>query len=185
MTFEHLSGKQPKEWPSLVEPTCLIRVDANGCVQPATDRELLCPNALVLPPDQKSLLVAEYFSHRVSSYERRSDGSLGTRKTVVEIPHSYPDGMCIDASGALWIACCGTCEFIRISENGQILEAIPASDGFMAVGVMLGGEDGRTLFMLEAQSVEGLKIKWNGKDKAQLLRCTHLGALKAAVFDRC
>ena len=59
-----------------------------------------------------------------------------------------PDGIALDAAGAIWVADPMAGECVRIAEGGQVLEAIDAGQACYAC--MLGGQDGRTLFMMTA-----------------------------------
>jgi sugar lactone lactonase YvrE len=61
-----------------------------------------------------------------------------------------PDGICLDAEGAIWIANPVAPQCARIAEGGKVLEVIDTGDNCYAC--MLGGEDGKTLFMVTAQS---------------------------------
>ncbi len=56
-----------------------------------------------------------------------------------------PDGICLDAEGAVWVADAAHRRFIRVAENGRILEE-RKTEGLGAFACMLGGDDGRTLF---------------------------------------
>jgi sugar lactone lactonase YvrE len=63
---------------------------------------------------------------------------------------AFPDGICLDAEGAIWIASPPTREVLRLREGGEVLERIPTEQ--MAIAVMLGGADRRTLFICTADS---------------------------------
>ena len=68
-------------------------------------------------------------------------------------PGSAPDGICADASGAIWYAsvpgqCCK-----RVAEGGEVLERVNADRGCFAC--MLGGDDGRTLYIVANNYGEG------------------------------
>ena len=57
--------------------------------------------------------------------------------------------------GAVWLASPMTGEVLRVREGGTILARIPAPND--AVACMLGGEDGKTLFMLTAATSDSEK----------------------------
>ena len=61
----------------------------------------------------------------------------------------HPDGICLDADGAVWYADVGNSHCVRVREGGEVLETVPLDRG--AFACMLGGPDGRTLFMLAAE----------------------------------
>jgi sugar lactone lactonase YvrE len=73
------------------------------------------------------------------------------------------DGICIDAEGAIWssVTIDGRPTCARVREGGEVLQRIDLDQGCFAR--MLGGEDGRTLFMLTAD--------WRGTEHfAELLQ---------------
>ena len=65
-------------------------------------------------------------------------------------PVITPDGICLDAEGAIWVANPIAPECVRIAQGGEVLEVIET--GQPCYACMLGGDDGRTLFMLTAAS---------------------------------
>jgi sugar lactone lactonase YvrE len=69
---------------------------------------------------------------------------------------SAPDGICADADGALWVASVPGRGCVRVREGGEVLDLISVDRGCFAC--MLGGQDGRTLFIAAAQ--------WRGMEAA-------------------
>jgi sugar lactone lactonase YvrE len=61
------------------------------------------------------------------------------------------DGICLDAEGAIWCSVMndGKPACLRVREGGQVLDRIPLERACFAC--MLGGEDGKTLFMMVAE----------------------------------
>ena len=76
--------------------------------------------------------------------DRSPDGALTNRRTFADLGHRQPDGICADASGAIWTGCFNTGEFLRVLDGGQITDRI-AFDG-CGVACTIGGPDGHTLF---------------------------------------
>jgi sugar lactone lactonase YvrE len=140
----------------------LICVDPNGCAKIAADG-LGFPNGMVLTPDGKTLIVAETTMNRLTAFEVAS-GLVGRRWTWAAFgdpPTSTdfaalfsqvevaPDGICLDAEGAIWVADAKNSRCIRVAEGGEILEEIKI-DGLGVFACMLGGFDGRTIFLCVA-----------------------------------
>ncbi|HTV59781.1 MAG TPA: SMP-30/gluconolactonase/LRE family protein [Verrucomicrobiae bacterium] len=138
--------------------TNLIRVDPAGRAASAA-AGLGFPNGMALSPDGKTLIVAETTMNRLSAFEVRS-GALGGRRTWAAFgdpPSSTksaelfsqvdvaPDGICLDAEGAVWVADAMNGRLIRVAEGGEILGEL-RPDGMGVFACMLGGADGRTLF---------------------------------------
>jgi sugar lactone lactonase YvrE len=93
------------------------------------------PNGMVVTPDNSTLIVAESFARRLTAYDIAADGSLSNRRVWAELD-GYPDGICLDADGAIWCAAMTRC--LRVAEGGQVLEAIEPDRSPFAC--MLGAE---------------------------------------------
>jgi sugar lactone lactonase YvrE len=128
-------------------PTVVARVDPHGAVHVAAG-DLRFPNGMVVTPDGGTLIVAETFGARLTAFDVAADGSLSNRRAWARIPRSSPDGICLDAAGAVWVANAIAPECLRVAEGGEILERVETSQRCFAC--MLGGPDRRTLFMLTA-----------------------------------
>jgi sugar lactone lactonase YvrE len=107
-------------------------------------------NGCAISPDGGTLYVAETFAHRVTSFTIGSDGRLGERAVHTELP-SRPDGLCLDAEGALWVAMVQDSEFVRIDPAGEVVERI-ASPAPFALACALGGPERRHLFLDSADT---------------------------------
>jgi sugar lactone lactonase YvrE len=126
--------------------TCLARVDPDGTVVRAAV-DLLFPNGTVITPDGKTLIVGETRANRLTAFDIAADGSLGNRRVFAGVEGLYPDGICLDAEGAVWVADPRGLRVVRVFEGGRIARTIPtAPRGSYAC--MLGGPDRRTLFIL-------------------------------------
>lgn len=136
--YDRHAGEAPRE-------TCLIRVDPDGTVVRAADG-LMFPNGMVISPDGKTLVVAETYAHRLSAFAIGADGALGGRRLFADLPGSFPDGICLDAEGAVWVADARGHEVSRVLEGGRVAQRIPVGERTV-FACMLGGADRRTLFL--------------------------------------
>jgi sugar lactone lactonase YvrE len=126
----------------------LARVDPDGSVHEAAD-ELIFPNGAVITADGRTLVVGETFAARMTAFDIALDGGLSNRRVWAMLPQgAVPDGCCLDAEGAIWVASPITNDVIRLHEGGEVSERIDTGRG--AFACMLGGKDRRTLFMLIA-----------------------------------
>jgi sugar lactone lactonase YvrE len=128
-----------------VVPTVLIMVTPDGKARVVADN-LLFPNGCVITPDGKTLIVAETFGKRLTAFTISDDGSLTGRRVWADLGDASPDGICLDAEGAVWVASPTTAEFIRVREHGEITDRIAAEN--QAIACALGGADRRTLYMV-------------------------------------
>lgn len=104
------------------------------------------PNGMVVLGDD-TLVVAESHGDRLTAWTITDDGGLVDRRVWADLgPGSAPDGICADEDGAIWYASVPGQRCTRIAEGGEVLQSIDADRGCFAC--MLGGEDGRTLFIV-------------------------------------
>ena len=127
----------------------LIRPGQAPCV--AAD-DLLFPNGTVITPDGKTLIIGETYAARLTAFDINEDATLSNRRIWTDFTLNakegsvpVPDGMCLDAEGAIWVASPTTASVIRVKEGGEILDRIPVETN--AYACMLGGEDLKTLFI--------------------------------------
>lgn len=126
--------------------TRLIRVDPDGSVhQEAGD--LVFPNGIAITPDGQSLVVAETRVGRISKFRIRDDGRLTDHSLFAELPNFEPDGLCMDAEGAVWVADIAGRRVARILDGGRVVQAISTGADRVPLACMLGGDDMRTLFV--------------------------------------
>jgi sugar lactone lactonase YvrE len=146
-----------------VEAATLLRVDPDGSVT-AVAQDMWFANGSVIT-DDGVLIVDETFGNRISAFDIAADGTLTNRRTWAkfgDVPadrdlHTAlgqlvvgPDGCCLDAEGALWIADAVGARLLRVREGGEVVDEIAVGTGVYAC--MLGGEDRRTLYLCTAPS---------------------------------
>lgn len=127
-------------------------IHPDGRVEVAADGLDLTGNAPVITPDGKTLIVGEMYGHRLTAFDIADDGSLHNRRVWASLPGVRPDAMCLDAEGAIWMGTTNQNVFLRVAKGGEILERIETDEG--SWGVMLGGEDGRTLYLSTTPNVD-------------------------------
>jgi sugar lactone lactonase YvrE len=128
-------------------PGIIALVTPDGSVRRVADG-IAFPNGMAVTPDNSTLVIAESFAGRLTAFDIAADGSLSNRRVWAD--GVGPDGICIDAGGAIWT---GVGDFTdslvgRVREGGEVLERVRV--GAPCFACMLGGEDRRTLFMLAA-----------------------------------
>jgi len=136
--FDRHAGEAPRT-------TCIVRVEPDGRVTRAAD-ELMFPNGMVIAPDGKTLVVAETYANRLTAFDVAADGSLTKRRVFAELGSCFPDGICLDAEGAIWVADARGHEVWRILDGGRVERRIALGER-IAFACMLGGPDRRTLFL--------------------------------------
>ena len=139
--FDLGTGEPPK-------PAEIILVEPDGKARVVAD-ELLFPNGTVITPDHKTLIVAETYGACLTAFDIEPDGSLTHRRVWASMVNEAPDGICLDEEGGIWVASPVGSEVIRVKEGGEVTHRIQARATTYAC--MLGGEEGRTLFILTSE----------------------------------
>ncbi len=129
-----------------VAPGIIALVTADGAREVADG--LLFPNGMAVTPDNTTLIVAESYGKRLTAFTIDADGGLSDRRVWADLGDGVPDGICLDADGAVWYADVPNAQCIRVQEGGDVLQTVPVDRGCFAC--MLGGADGSTLFILAA-----------------------------------
>ena len=138
--FDTHSGAEQK-------PADLARVDPDGTITRAA-AGLLFPNGTVITPDGNTLVIGETRGQCLTAFDIDVDGNLDNRRVWANVAPHFPDGICLDAEGAIWVADPrGNC-VIRVKEGGEITDMINLDRG--AFACMLGGDDGKTLYVCTA-----------------------------------
>ena len=147
--------------------TNLVRVDPDGSVHLASP-DMHFPNGMVISPDGSTLIVAETLSMCLTAFDIESDGSLSNRRVWAQVGVRAPDGICLDANGNVWVANALEAECVLVAEGGEIIQTVETSQPCFAC--MLGGEDGRTLHLVTAQSSDKSEASATMSGKIEIIR---------------
>jgi sugar lactone lactonase YvrE len=107
------------------------------------------PNGMAITPDNATLIVADSYGKKLTAFTIETDGSLTNERVWADLVDGVPDGICLDAEGAIWYADVPHRRCVRVREGGAVLQTVQLDRGCFAC--MLGGGDGRTLFILAAE----------------------------------
>src|ERR1700723_3679876 len=129
-------------------PPVLLCVAPDGGVREVA-ADLHFPNGMVITPDGKTLIVGETLGARLTAFEIRPGGVLTNRRVFAAIDGVIPDGICLDAEGAVWVAWPGSNKIVRLREGGEIADTIALPERH-AYACMLGGPDRRDLYICTA-----------------------------------
>jgi sugar lactone lactonase YvrE len=134
-------------------PSDLLLVAPHGGITAAAS-DLMVANGMIITPNGDTLLVAESAACRITAFTVDARGQLHDRRVWAELPTPhYPDGMCLDGQGAIWVACPMAGRFIRAVEGGDITDEVPVESGRHAIACVLGGNQRRTLYLLTAATL--------------------------------
>jgi len=150
------------------EPTVLCRVDPDGAVHVAA-RDLAFPNGTVITPDGRTLVVAETFGPRLTAFDvDPTTGELSGRREWAPIHGAVPDGIGLDAEGGIWVASPISGEVQRVAEGGAVLDRVAVET--QAFACMLGGNDGRTLFVCTAATSDPAACRAEATGRIETVR---------------
>lgn len=144
---------------ALVRPDGEVRKVAEG---------IAFGNGMAVTPDNSTLIVAESWARRLTAFDITPDGALSDRRVWADLGDAPPDGICLDAEGAVWAASGQQC--VRVREGGEVLQKIETD--LFCFACMLGGEEGKTLFIVAAQ--------WRGVENMAAMFESHTGQVLTA-----
>lgn len=149
--FDLLGGEQRLAKLALITPDGRVRVVAE---------ELAFPNGTVITPDGRTLIIAESFAQRLTAFTIEADGSLSGRRVFAQFTDVAPDGICLDAEGAVWAANAFGTECVRVREGGEVVDRVVSPHSTFAC--MLGGPSGTTLYVCTADGTEEERVAGGG-----------------------
>jgi sugar lactone lactonase YvrE len=146
-------------------PGMVALVSPDGSAQVVADG-LAFPNGMAITPDNATLIVGESYADRLTAFDIAADGTLSNRRVWADVPGDHPDGICVDAEGAVWYADVGNRHCVRVAQGGEVLQSVELDRGCFAC--MLGGPDGKTLFAVTNQW-EGVSSTHAAKSAGQVV----------------
>jgi sugar lactone lactonase YvrE len=151
----------------------LALVLPDGQVRVAAD-DLSFPNGTVITPDGRTLVVGESFGSRLTAFDVTEDGSLSNRRVWAQLEKAVPDGICLDAEGAIWVASPMSGEVLRVREGGEVTERIRVAT--QAIACMLGGPSRTTLFVCTSESLTAEECRAKRSAKIEVVEVSVPGA---------
>jgi len=138
--FDFVAGAPPT-------PGYIKLVTPGGQLRQVAD-DIQFPNGMVITPDDRTLIISESFAGRLTAFDIGDDGGLSGRRVFAE--GLGPDGICLDAEGAVWTGTPGY-SVARVAEGGGVLQRVDLPENRAPFALMLGGPDRRTLFILTCE----------------------------------
>jgi sugar lactone lactonase YvrE len=148
----------------------LLHIDEDGSVS-VVDDVMRFPNGSVLTPDGGTLIVAETFGSGLTAFSIDAEGRATGKRDWARVPGSFPDGICLDAEGAVWFADAIGRAAVRVREGGEVVDRVEVDQDCFAC--TLGGQDGRTLFLLLGE--------FGPPDEALVKRCGRIEMVRVEV----
>jgi sugar lactone lactonase YvrE len=135
-------------------PGTIALLKPDGSTQLAADG-IAFPNGMAITQDNSTLIVAESYGQKLTAFQIAADGSLSQPRVWADLGDGVPDGICLDAQGAIWYADVPNQRCVRVREGGSVLQTIRLDRGCFSCA--LGGPDRTTLFMAAT--------RWRGTER--------------------
>ena len=133
------------EFPAGEPKPGFVAVAANdGSVRRAAE-DLAFPNGMIITPDGASLIVAESWAGHLSAFDLAPNGDLSNRRVWADLGEGAPDGICMDAEGAIWYGDVPNQECVRVLEGGKVTDRVAFDRGCFSC--VLGEAEGPALFV--------------------------------------
>jgi sugar lactone lactonase YvrE len=139
--FDMMAGEQ-------AGPGIVAFVSRDGAMRQVAD-DVRFPNGMVVTPDNSTLILAESYGKRLTAFDIEADGGLSNRRVWADLDGGVPDGICLDAEGAVWFGDVPNTRCVRVRGGGEVLQTVELDRGCFAC--MLGGPHGTLLFMMAAE----------------------------------
>ena len=148
--FDFPGGKFAPGTIALLKPDGSARLVADG---------IAFPNGMAVTPDNSTLIVAESYGQKLTAFQIAADGGLSQPRVWADLGDGVPDGICLDAEGAIWYADVPNQQCVRVREGGEVLQTIHLDRGCFSCA--LGGTNRTTLFIVATRwrGTEGMTDK--------------------------
>jgi sugar lactone lactonase YvrE len=167
-------------------PTEIIAVNTTGTTRIAA-RNMMSPNGMAISPDGKTLYVAESTALRITCFDiNLNDNTLSNPRVFATLPEGgIPDGICLDAAGAVWAAVPVAARadgyfagpgVIRMTSDGKATHGVPVGEGRRALACVLGGPNRSTLYICTVGDFEGSAAFAPGTGRIESITVDFCGA---------
>ena len=113
------------------------------------------PNGMAVTADDSTLIVAESYRSRLTAFDIDDDGGLSNRRVWADLGKDAPDGICLDAEGAVWYADVPNRHCVRVARAARNCKPSPST----------GAVSPAPSVALKAAHLFIVATKWNGPEK--------------------
>ena len=148
----------------------IILIPPNGSPRIAA-RDVIFPNGMAITADGNTLIVAETFAARITAFDIGADGQLSNPQLWADLDGAYPDGLCLNPDGTLWVATPNINQVLQIRKGGEIINRVITQGRPYAC--MTGGDKGERLYITSSET--------DDPEKAKIQRSGRIERMVAAV----
>ncbi|WIY02877.1 SMP-30/gluconolactonase/LRE family protein [Amycolatopsis mongoliensis] len=133
-------------------PGAILHVSRDGEVRQVAD-DIAFGNGMALTPDGSTLIVAESYANRLTVFSVLPGGGLADRTVWADLGTGVPDGIALDAAGAVWVSDVPGRSCSRVRRGGEVLETLSLGRGCFACAL---SEDTLYLVTQEWRGLDGV-----------------------------
>ncbi|MFL6072690.1 MAG: SMP-30/gluconolactonase/LRE family protein [Mycobacteriales bacterium] len=127
----------------------LRRLDPDGTVTVVLDT-VTVSNGIGWSPDQRLMYYIDSPTGRVDVFDVDTAGDVGGRREFVAVDRGSPDGLCVDADGAVWVSLWDGWAVRRYTPDGRLDREVPVPVSRPSA-CTFGGPDLRDLYITTAR----------------------------------
>ncbi|MGA7836316.1 MAG: SMP-30/gluconolactonase/LRE family protein [Acidimicrobiales bacterium] len=138
-------------------------------------------NGLGWSPDERTLYYVDSGPGTISAFDIDDAGEISRRRLLVQlnVEEGAPDGLCVDADGAIWVAIWGGYQVRRYSPEGELLARVAVATAQPSC-CAIGGPNGRTLYITTAREDMPEEVLASEPDAGRLF-CVDVGVKGRAI----
>jgi sugar lactone lactonase YvrE len=110
-------------------------------------------NGIGWSPDERTMYYIDSGPGTISAFDVTDMGETSNRRVFAQLNVDHegaPDGLCVDAEGAIWVAAWGGYQVRRYSPNGELLARVALSTA-QPSSCAIGGANATTLYITTAR----------------------------------
>jgi sugar lactone lactonase YvrE len=116
-------------------------------------RDVTISNGIGWSPDERTMYYVDSGPGTISAFDVDGRGEISDRRLVAQLnaeEEGAPDGLCVDAEGAIWVAVWGGYQVRRYAPSGELLARVAVSTAQPSC-CAIGGANGTTLYLTTAR----------------------------------
>jgi sugar lactone lactonase YvrE len=110
-------------------------------------------NGIGWSPDERTMYYVDSGPGTISAFDVNDTGETSNRRVFAQLnvaQEGAPDGLCVDAEGAIWVAVWGGYQVRRYSPSGELLAKVALSTA-QPSSCAIGGANATTLYITTAR----------------------------------
>jgi sugar lactone lactonase YvrE len=127
-------------------------------------------NGIGWSPDERTMYYVDSGPGTISAFDVTDTGEITSGRVFAQLnaeQEGAPDGLCVDAEGAIWVAVWGGYQVRRYAANGELLARVALSTA-QPSSCAIGGANGTTLYITTAREDMSEELLESERDAGRL-----------------